>query len=238
LGEKIGAAAFVVTCTTEGQRALMDYCEDIFFENVHVIPHGIELERYPFTPRVPQATHLLLAVGRLVEKKGFAVLLNACDALKRQGHQVSCVIVGEGPLRPQLAQTQRTLGITGGVRFVGQYPHDMVVTLMECADVLVVPSVIAPDGDRDGLPNVILEAAALGTPIVASCLPGIMEFVENEVTGLLVEPHNAAHLARAIERLMTLSELRARMMWNARKKVEQQFDVRKNVERLAALFQS
>jgi glycosyltransferase involved in cell wall biosynthesis len=238
LGEKIGAAAFVVTCTTEGQRALMDYCEDIFFENVHVIPHGIELERYPFTPRVPQATHLLLAVGRLVEKKGFAVLLNACDILKRQRHRVSCVVVGEGPLRSQLAQMQRTLAVTDCVRFVGQYAHEMVVTLMECADALVVPSVVAPDGDRDGLPNVILEAAALGTPIVASRLPGIMEFVENEVTGLLVEPHNAPHLARAMERLTTLSELRARMMWNARKKVEEQFDVRKNVARLAALFQS
>lgn len=235
---KITAAKFVVACTAEGRRALMEHCADVSFENVHHIPHGIDVSRYRFTPRPPQTTHLVLAVGRLVEKKGFATLLNACDILKRRQLPISCVIVGEGPLRNPLTLLQWRLGLSDCVRFVGQYPHEMVVTLMECADVFVVPSVIASDGDRDGLPNVILEAAALGAPIVASRLPGIAEFVEDEVTGLLVEPHDAAELARAIERVCTLSPLKARVTLNARRKVVEQFDVRENVARLAELFRN
>ncbi|MCS6859538.1 MAG: glycosyltransferase family 4 protein [Abditibacteriales bacterium] len=233
---KVAAAKFVVTCTSEGRRALIERCGDISFENVYHIPHGIDVRRYRFTLRSPQTTHVILAVGRLVEKKGFGTLLNALDILKRRRFPMSCVIVGEGPLRAQLVRLNRSLGLTDCVRLVGEYPHEMVVTLMACADVLVVPSVIAPDGDRDGLPNVILEAAALGTPIVASRLPGIAEFMEDEVTGLLVEPNDAASLARAIERVCTLSHLKARMILNARRKVAEQFDVRKNVARLAELF--
>lgn len=236
LEEKITAAEFVVACTSEGRRALMDHCEDISFENVHYIPHGIEVSRYHFTPCQPQTTHVVLAVGRFVEKKGFSVLLNALDILKRRRFPISCVIVGKGPQQAQLLHLTRSLGLTDCVRFVGQQPHEMVVTLMECADVLVVPSVIASDGDRDGLPNVILEAAAIGAPIVASQLPGIAEFVEDEVTGFLVERNDPTGLARAIERVCTLSQLKARMMLNARRKVAEQFDVRKNVARLAELF--
>ncbi len=236
LSMKIAAAKFVVACTAAGQRALMEHCADISFENVHHVSHGIDVSRYRFTPRLPQTTHVVLAVGRLVEKKGFAVLLNALDILKRRRFPISGVIVGEGPLRSQLTHLQRSLNLTDCVRFVGEYPHEMVVTLMECADVFVVPSVIAADGDRDGLPNVILEAAALGAPIVASRLPGIAEFVEEEVTGLLVEPNDTASLARAIERICTLHQLKARVMLNARRKVVEQFDVRKNVARLAELF--
>lgn len=235
---KIIAAEFVVACTSEGQRALRDCCEDIFFENVHHVPHGIDVRQYRFTPRPPQTTHVVLAVGRLVEKKGFAVLLNALDILKRRRFPFSCVIVGEGPQQAQLAHLTRSLGLSDCVRWVGQQPHEMVVTLMECADVLVVPSVIAADGDRDGLPNVILEAAALGAPIVASRLPGIAEFVEDDITGLLVEPNDAASLARAIERVCTLSPLKARVTQGARRKVAEQFDVRKNVARLAELFRN
>jgi glycosyltransferase involved in cell wall biosynthesis len=233
---KISAAQFVVACTAEGQRALQEHCAAISFENVHHVPHGVEMSRYRFMPRPPQTTHVILAVGRLVEKKGFAVLLNALDILKRRRLPMSCVIVGEGPLRSPLSRLQRSLHLTDCVRFVGEYPHEMVVMLMECADVFVVPSVIAADGDRDGLPNVILEAAALGVPVVASRLPGIAEFVEDEVTGLLAEPNDAASLARAIERVCTLSQLRARLTLNARDKVAEQFDVRKNVAKLAELF--
>jgi glycosyltransferase involved in cell wall biosynthesis len=131
-------------------------------------------------------------------------------------------------MRPELQRLVGELGLQHEVEMGGALPHADMPSIYAKADVLAAPSVVAPNGDRDGLPNVVTEAMATGLPVVGSRLSGIPEAIEPERTGLLVPPGNAGQLARALERMLTDAALRRRCIDNAREKVETRFDVREN----------
>ena len=175
-------------------------------------------------------------VGRLVEKKGHEVLLRAVATLRRARGRFRVAIAGDGPLLAPMESLARRLGITPIVTFCGSLSHEEVKELLAVARALVVPSVIASDSDRDGLPNVILEAAAMGCPVIASDLSAIPEFVTHRGTGLLVPPEDPRALADALREVLDDPSTAAARAGHARRRVIAEFDVARNVMPLEALF--
>ena len=145
-------------------------------------------------------------MGRLVEKKGFSVLLDACRLLKDR-LAFSCDIFGDGPLMDPLATRLSELGLDGIVTLHGSCPHADVLAALESAGVFVLACVQAGNGDRDGTPNSLLEAMAKGIPVVSTRLSGIPEIIEDGIDGLLVPPNDAHALTGAIARIATDSQL-------------------------------
>ncbi len=238
LPEKLGWAKFVATCSGYNASHLRAVSSDGNGANGHVrcIYHGIATGEYRPGPPPARPRPLLLAVGQLKEKKGFAYLLEACRMLEDEGLDFDCHIVGEGPLRPSLEAGIDELSLGSRVRLLGALPHDAVTREYREAAIFVLPCVTATDGDRDGIPNVILEAMAMRLPVVSTRHSGIPEAVEDGRTGLLVPPADATALAAALGRLLEDEALRERFGRGGRRRVAKVFDVERNVQRLLSEF--
>ena len=235
LADKLHAAGFATVCTRAGQRLLQEQAPAMSHKVLYA-PHGIEVERYSWREWKPGSPRLL-SVGRLVEKKGFDDLLKVVSLLLAEGHEVRATVIGEGPLHHKLDQQARSLGVDGAVQFVGAQSHDAVRDAMAAANCFVLPCKIARDGDRDGLPNVLLEAAACGLPIVSTPVGGITDFLD-ETTGRLCPPADAAALAAAMARAFSeVDNTRSRCL-AARRRIEQEYDIERNIDRMAAAFRS
>jgi glycosyltransferase involved in cell wall biosynthesis len=196
---------------------------------------GLDLLRFPYeSPR--DRPPRIIAVGRLVEKKGLADLVEACAILERRGCSFSCQIIGSGILETALRTQIARLGLERHVVLAGPRPQKDVIQSVQSAAALALPCAVGEDGDRDGLPTVLLEAMALGTPCVSTDLPGISEAVRDGETGLTVPQRDAAALATALDRLLSGEALRVRLAAKARRLVEDEFDVRSNAASLRALF--
>lgn len=243
LREKIENAKFVVTCTEYNRRYLMNLATSA--NKIYLNYHG--LEREWFTPQSLEAITIpytlnpkplhLLAIGRLVEQKGFEYLIEACAILRDRGINFECSIIGDGPLRKQLELTANRYTLNPKVKFLGMKPQEEIQRFYRESDVFVAPSVIAKNGDRDGIPNVLLEAMAIGLPVVATSVSGIPEAVLDQKTGILVPPKNSTILADAIEYLWKSPLLREKFAINGRKLIEQNFSTDKNIEELIGIFQ-
>ncbi|MBI3921843.1 MAG: glycosyltransferase family 4 protein [Armatimonadetes bacterium] len=237
LSELIAAAQFTATCTEANARYLHAKCRSEDRDKIFLVRHGIELEPFCSEDWRPSKPFRCLAIGRLVGKKGFDVLLKALGILNDRRIQTVCNVVGDGPERERLQQLRKETGVQDTVQFLGARPPSDTLQRLRESDALIVPSVITSEGDRDGLPNVILEAAANGIPIVASDLPGISEFVADEVSGLLASSGDPKSLADKIEVLAADNgALAETLRRNARRIVEEEYDIRKNVGPLIALF--
>jgi glycosyltransferase involved in cell wall biosynthesis len=202
---------------------------------IHVVRNGLDLEAFPCRPTVPEQP-LILAVGRLVEKKGFGDLIKACQLLKKKGLTFVCEIVGTGAYSSQLKDEIRQCDVGESVKLVGPMPQEVLRERYANAMVFALPCVRAADGDRDILPNVIKEAMAMGVPVVTTRLEAITELIEDGVSGLLVEPSDPAELASKLELLLSDAQLRQSLALHARKAVEQRFDRRTNFTELKTLL--
>lgn len=198
---------------------------------VRRIYNGLELERFPYAePRV--RPRRVAAVGRLVEKKGFEVLLEAAALLSARGVDFAVDLIGGGELEERLRRRIDELGVGRRVRLVGLRPQAEIARAVSEAAVFAAPCVVGRDGNRDGLPTTLLEAMALGTPCVSTDVTGIPEVVRDGETGLLVPQNDAAALAAALERLLEDPSLRVTLAARARRRVEEDFDARRNSARL------
>ena len=182
------------------------------------------------------APPLILSVARLVEKKGLIYLLQACRSLKDRGYDFRCRIVGEGPLRPSLERLIRDLALTGQVELRGAETHEHVIEMYRQATLMVLPCVVSENGDRDGIPNSLVESLYMGVPVISTPVSGIPELIKSEVNGLLVPPHDSASLAAAIVRLFEDAGLRQRLAAGGRQTVLAQFDMAANTQHLMRLF--
>ncbi len=203
--------------------------------NVKLIYNGLDLEDFRYKPgghRPP----LILAVGRLVEKKGFSYLLSACALLRSRGVQFRCEIVGGGVLEPALRAQLEALELGGLVTICGAMSQSDVKQKIRQARLLAAPCVHAEDDDRDGLPTILLEAMALGTACISTPVTGIPEVLRHEATGLMVEERDEAGLADACERLLSDQELCDRLTQSGRQLVEAQFDIDKNTAEIRTFF--
>lgn len=229
LAAKLDAARFAVTVSDYNRRHLAALTSP---DRLVRIYNGVDLERFAPNGAQPDDPPLVLGVGRLIEKKGFADLVRACARLPRR---VRCVIVGKGPLEHELRALARGLNVD--VELAGPLPRERLLDLYRRAAVLVAPCVVGSDGNRDGLPTVLIEAMALRVPVVATDVTGIPELVEHEKTGLLVPEHDPEAIAGAIERILADRATAAALADAARERVEREFDLRRNAARLRALLE-
>ena len=237
--EKIEDAAFCATCTGYNAAYLREHYAQSCPDKVFKVYHGIDLEQFNCRSgmsRQPGQTIRILSVGRLREKKGFPILIEACSLLKRQGLPVKATIVGEGRDRRILEGLIAKERLEDIVRLTGTIPHPQVRGLLEHADVFVLPCIIARDRSRDGIPNVILEAMAMRLPVVSTTVSAIPEAVEHGKTGILVPPGNAPALAEAISYLAHSHDECIKMGDAGRKKVAEKFDLDSNTRSLISLF--
>jgi len=195
--EKLAAASFIRTNTEANRRYLTDLAPQAAGKLVRIY-NGVSLSPGSRGFRSPRSPHRLLALGRLVPKKGFQVLLEACRELRDQGWDFHLTIAGDGPERRRLNSLIREYRLGSRVTLRGFVPHRQVPELFREADLFLMPSRIAPSGDRDGIPNVILEALLHEVPVVAAAVGGIPEVVLPGETGWLVPPENPGLLAQAI----------------------------------------
>lgn len=224
-------AAGVVVCNRAARDALTSRLPALADRLVH-IPHGLPLERFPLRTTPPTTPPLILGVGRLVAKKGFDTLIEAVATLVAAGQAVKVMILGEGPERERLARRATERGVCLALH--GHVDESEVSAALAAATALALPSRVAPDGDRDGLANVLLEAMAVGTPVVTTTAGSATDAVTDGETGLLVPPDDSAALAAALRRLLDDPALGRRLAAAARARVELDFDVSVNAARLAA----
>ena len=236
LRQKLRDAAGVVTVSDYH----LDYLRQTYGSlaaHVQRVYNGLDLDEFPYdAPR--QRPARIVAIGRLVEKKGFSDLIDACALLAGRGCSFSCRIIGNGPLKADLLAHIERLGLQERVELVGPRPQSEIIQEVQKAAVLAAPCIVCEDGDRDGLPNVIQEALALGTPVVSTDVTGIPEVVRHGERGLLVPQRDPPALAAALERLLSDSELRIELASRARRFMEAEFNIHHNTARRRALFRA
>ncbi|MEZ4416588.1 MAG: glycosyltransferase family 4 protein [Gemmatimonadota bacterium] len=205
---------------------------------LHVLYNGVDLDVFhPRDQKAEGAVPLIVGVGRLVAKKGFAYLVDAVARLERSGRSVECVIAGEGRERADLEQRIAALGVRG-IRLIGAARHDEVRALLGRATAVALPCVVDDDGNRDALPTVLLEAMAAGVPVVSTPVTGVAEIIDDGVTGLLVPERDAPALAEALGRLLDDPQWAERLGRAGRARAEERFDLHKNAETLLDLLQA
>jgi glycosyltransferase involved in cell wall biosynthesis len=200
------------------------------------VPCGLDLAQLQPAgddARVPGA---IVAVGRLAPLKGFVHLVDACALLRDRGVAFTCDIIGDGPLREDLARRIADRDLVAHVRLLGALEQHDVRRHLARAEVFVLPSVRARDGDQDGIPVALMEAMAMAVPVVTSRLSGIPELVADDKSGLLVEPGDVPGLARAIHRLLRDPFLRERLTVGGREAVTQRHDIARSAAAMHAIF--
>jgi glycosyltransferase involved in cell wall biosynthesis len=241
--EKLADAAWAVTCTAHGRDHLAGLAPAA--DRVRLVYHGLDFGRFGSPEdfpaerrrdgRNPADPVVLLSVGRAVEKKGFDILLDALAGLpKTLSWQL--VHIGGGPDLPALKQQAQRLGFADRIRWLGGQPQDVVLQHYRAADLFVLASRIAADGDRDGLPNVLLEAQSQRLAVIATRVSAIPELVQHDITGLLVDPSDAAALRAAMQQLIADPSRRAELAAAAFERVHRCFDLQVCVDALAERF--
>jgi glycosyltransferase involved in cell wall biosynthesis len=232
LFRRLRSAKAITACSQAAAAAVIS--AGIPKERVSVIHHGLPLSDYAFGASHPGGR--LFTACRLEHKKGVDTLLHACALLRKQGLSFTCAIAGSGPLQGALARQAYALGLSDSVTFLGWLPQEEIRSRVREASVLALPSRRTADGDRDGIANILVEALALGTPVVTTTASAASEVIADAVSGLLVAPDAPEPLARALAALLASSELRARLAWAGRQAAEQLFDGAANIRQLEALF--
>jgi glycosyltransferase involved in cell wall biosynthesis len=232
LRRKLRGALFVAT-VSEGNRIYLNGVLD-GYEHVQVVPNSVDLRRLERSPERRPEPGLVVSVARLIEKKGLSDLVEACRILDARGVAIRLEVAGDGPLLGELDASATAAGLAATFR--GALPHEEVRTLFERASVFCLPCVVASTGDRDGLPTSVLEAMALGVPVVTTDVNGLNETVLDGLTGLTVPEHDPSALADALERLLDDPELATQLADQGRRHVERGFTLEGSVSILRSLF--
>ena len=195
----------------------------------------MDLEEFSYE-EPSQRPPTILAVGRLIEKKGFGDLIDACSILAGRGKDFQCRICGDGILHDELTAQIDRLGLADRVELSGPRPRGEIIAAIRRSAVVATPCVVGSDGNRDGLPTILLEAMALGTPCVSTDVTGIPEVVQHEQTGLIATQHDPSSLADQIERLLDNPALGVTLAERARQLIETEFDIQQNTTQMREIF--
>jgi glycosyltransferase involved in cell wall biosynthesis len=240
LVERMGRATAVVTCCSANVAYIEQAAPRPLRANTHLVHHGVNLEGFrpaahsdrPDDACVP----LIISAGRLVEKKGFPELIEACATLRQAGYRFRLDIYGEGPMREELSALVARHSLQDEVALPGPVPQQELALLMQHADVFALTPYITEDGDRDGLPNVLVEAMACGVPVVSTAISGVLDLVTDGTNGLLAPPRDVPAIARALATLLDDPVARESMGRAARRTAVERFDVNSAARRLLDLF--
>ena len=236
LEQKITDAAGVVTVSDFN----VSYLEAVYgpaAQKIQRIYNGLELKKFQYSSPLERSPRIV-SVGRFVEKKGFSVLISACQILANRGIHFECDLIGSGELEASLREQIASLNLQSQVKIIGPLPQNEVIQHIQSSAVFAAPFIVGQDGNRDGLPTTLLEAMALGTPCVSTDVTGIPEILHHGETGLMVPQHQAEPLADAIEALLSSPPKRIRLAQGARHLIENNFKIDQNTIVLRALFES
>ena len=233
--EKLENCKWLVTCTRGNERYLKGLAENPL--KIHLVYHGLDLKKFKIVNRKIERSSCvrLLSVGRAVEKKGYKDLLAAL-ALLPDNLDWTFTHIGGGPELKQLKRMTKSWDVPGRIRWIGPCSQEEVIEAYRDADIFVLASKIAKNGDRDGLPNVLIEAQSQGLPCVSTRVSGIPEFIEDEVSGLLAEPGDIKGLSARLQRLIMSAELRTSLGTTGQNLVRANFDFHNCVENITILF--
>jgi colanic acid/amylovoran biosynthesis glycosyltransferase len=236
LDKLISAARVIVTETDYSEKFLRERFPERA-DRIHRIYNGLNLGEFGhanFSSDPP----LIVAIGRLIAKKGFANLIRACALLVERERSFRCEIFGEGPLESQLRRQIEELGLQELVQLPGSKPQHELRACLAGASVFVMPSVPDAEGGMDNLPTVIMEAMATGLPVVSTRIGGIPEMVVENETGFLVQPEDARALAGVIEKVTTDQSLGHKLGQAGYERAQTLFSIEKNARELRALLSS
>ena len=239
LAERIRRARVVVTCC----RVNLDYLNRIVpseSAKFFLVYHGVNLKDFhpqPESVTSPASGYpIILSVGRLVEKKGFQDLLQALLIVKNRGERFRCQIYGDGPLCLQLKTWIKEHGMVDDIVLHGDRAQQELISVYQNSSLFILTPIQTEDGDRDGIPNVLLEAMAVGLPVITTAVAGIPELVEHSKNGFLYQPHDVEGIASGIIELLR-DEAKGRELGQAAaQKVAEQFDIVQAANRLKALL--
>lgn len=240
LSERIHESTSVVTCCAANLDHLTSAALPGDAGKLRLIHHGIDpslFGRDDPPSANPAATPLIISAGRLVEKKGFFELVEACALLRDTGRTFRCVIYGEGPLRERLLERMAALHVNTNVILAGACTQDQLSAELRRATAFALTPIMTADGDRDGIPNVLVEAMASRLPVVSTDAGGISELVVHGDTGLLSQPGDAAAIARNLTALLDDHELRDRLATAGRQAVSDHFNIHTNAALLADVLE-
>ena len=242
LAQKIDEARFVVTISLYNRAFIAEHVGPARADKVHVVHCGVDTELFrPLEwprPTAAEGPLRILCIAALRDVKGHHHLIAACAILATRGIAFRCELVGEGPLRKDIEHQITSLGLADRVLLLGPLPRERILTkLRQETDVVALTSILAPRGNREGIPVTLMEAMACALPVVSSRLSGIPELVEDGISGLLAEPGNAAEIADILERLAMDPALRAMLGNAARERIVAAFDIHRNAAELGRLFQ-
>jgi glycosyltransferase involved in cell wall biosynthesis len=236
LRQKAQRAAFVAVISEFNRRYLIDRgCDEA---KLHVVRCGIDTNSYPMRAAKEMSDPPSISlVARLVEKKGVEVLVKALRLLHDRGVAFHMTIVGEGPLEDSIRHDVRAASLDGVVHMMGAQPQELVREVFQNTDVFVLPCLKAASGDMDGIPVVLIEALAMGVPVISTDVSGIPELVESGVSGALVSSGDALALADMLASLLGDPDRLRGYADAGRKVVETEFDLSRNVDRLVGLIE-
>ena len=239
LTDRIRQASAVVTCCG----ANLEYLKKIAptqHAKFSLIYHGVNTRDFrPVSSADANAVlenPMILSIGRLVEKKGFQDLLQALLKVKERGRRFHCAIYGDGPLYGQLENWIEEHDMTLEIMLKGNRTQEELISVFQTATLFVLTPAQTDDGDRDGIPNVLLEAMAVGLPVITTAVAGIPELVDNDQNGLLYRPHDVDGISSGILELLENVEKRRQFGSAASKKVREQFDIDQAARQLKTLF--
>ena len=228
----VDAARVIVTETDFAEKFLRERFLG-HADRIHRIYNGLTIAGFR-RANFSSASPLIVAVGRLIDKKRFADLIRACRLLMERGRSFRCEIIGEGPLEKELNQQIHDLDLQNYVKLLGPKPQHEIAEHLAMGTVFVLPSLIDASGGMDNLPTVIMEAMATGLPVISTPIGGIPEMVVQNETGMLVPAGDSSALASAIERIIADLSLARRLGENGYKRANELFSIEKNVRELLA----
>jgi colanic acid/amylovoran biosynthesis glycosyltransferase len=239
--EKLLASSFAVTISDFNVRFLREQYGDESIKNLHVVRCGIEKEfvnQSNSKEKVYKEKISILTIGRMVEKKGFDVLVDALVLLNKKNYDFECRIIGGGEMKEDLVQKVQMNGLSQNVNFLGAKSTQEIQKEFENADLFVLPCKMAENGDMDGIPVVLMESIAKMVPVITTRLSGIPELIVDGETGLLAKPNNPNSLVEQIELLINNPDLRIKLSDQAVKHLVDEFLLENNVTKLANLMDS
>ncbi len=237
LRKKITAAKFVITCTrhnAEYLQAIAGNCST----PIYCIYHGIDLKLFthPVNQQKPREPYALLTVARLTEKKGLPTLYRALAGLREKGIKFHHTLIGDGDDREKILDLIASLDLTRQCQWLGTQTHDEVLQHFRASDLFVLSCEIAENGDRDGIPNVLVESLAMGVPALSTTVSAIPEILIDGQTGMTVPPSQPKQLAEAMLRILTDHSLRQRLIAGGQKLVQDHFDNSRLTQEMAGTF--
>jgi glycosyltransferase involved in cell wall biosynthesis len=239
LREKLASTQWLVTCTRSNDKYLSSLTDNA--DKVSLLYHGLDFDRFARKPEAvskrdggdAENTVRLVSVGRAVDKKGYPILLAALANLPATLHW-QFVHIGGGELLEQLQQQAREYGIDGRIEWLGALPQTEVLAQYRDADLFVLPSQISADGDRDGLPNVLMEAQSQSLACLSTNISGIPELIIHAETGWLVEQKDSLQLKQALQKLITNPDLRSTLAQAGFERVRREFSMERGIDTLVS----